>query len=184
MSYEQIINENMGLVYKVIQRNYYNVISVYGDDIKEDMAQVGMYSLCKAKDKFDKNKGIKFSTFAYNIIKNDLHNFVTKDLHKYHNYDMVCSYDVAMDNDEDKSTDYMDLLGEFDDYSYIDSKSLISYIKQNYDERIIQILLMKSNGFTLREIGEKLGITKQRVSAMIKTLQKDLQKNEKFSNMF
>ena len=56
----ETIKENMGLVYKVINEQYYDKKYVF---TKEDMVQTGLLALYKAIQTFDENKNIKFSTF-------------------------------------------------------------------------------------------------------------------------
>mgnify|MGYP003510289439 FL=1 len=57
----ETIKENMGLVYKVINEQYYDKKYEF---TKEDMVQTGLLALYKAIQTFDENKNIKFSTFA------------------------------------------------------------------------------------------------------------------------
>lgn len=58
---QQFIEENMNLVYFLIQKYYPTFIH------DEDIIQCGMMGLCEAAERFDKNKA-KFSYYAKNRI--------------------------------------------------------------------------------------------------------------------
>ena len=166
------INDNIGLIYKALEK-YTDLIGKY--DLRDDMVQTGMISLFKAIKTFDTTKGAKFSTYATNVIKNDLYNFVNVYLNKYVSDDNTESIDRVVFNESgDKELTVGDMIPYEQDFSEIEGNQLISYIKDNYEERGLIILSMISNGYNYEEIGKRLGISKQRVGIIIKDIRKNV----------
>lgn len=58
---EQVIEENMGLVYSIVKR-----FAGRGYD-NEELSQIGAIGLIKAVDKFDLRFDVRFSTYAVPI---------------------------------------------------------------------------------------------------------------------
>ena len=167
-----VINENKGLVYKAIKK-YNELISKY--DLQDDMIQTGMISLYKAFQTFDNSKGIKFSTYATNIITNDLYNFVNKYLGKYVFDDNVDSMDKVLYNESgDREISFGDMISYEEDFSNIEGSQLIDFIKREHGERALIILSMINEGYNYAEIGEYVGISKQRVGTIIKDIRKSV----------
>lgn len=64
---EQIVAENTGLVKSVALRLSY----VYGEEI-EDLIQIGYIGLIKAAQRFEPERGLKFSTYAVPLIAGEI----------------------------------------------------------------------------------------------------------------
>lgn len=73
-------DKNTPLVYFIFER-YFKRFERY----KEDLIQCGLMGLWKACSKFDKDKGMQFSTFASICIKNEMGMFLRKELKHYNN---------------------------------------------------------------------------------------------------
>lgn len=58
---QKLVEDNIRLVYHIANKHNCK---------DEDTLQYGLYGLCKAADLYDPNRGVKFSTFAYNYIIN------------------------------------------------------------------------------------------------------------------
>lgn len=74
---EKIVLENDKLVYAVCK----NISNKYL--FEEDLLQIGRIGLIKAANTFDEKRGYKFSTYACQIIKNEIFMYFRKD--KRHN---------------------------------------------------------------------------------------------------
>lgn len=70
---EQIITENMGLVWSIVKR-FHN----RGHEM-EDLFQIGSIGLMKAIDKFDTSFEVKFSTYAVPMITGEIKRFLRDD---------------------------------------------------------------------------------------------------------
>ena len=66
MQSENLVTENMGLVYYLANRFYHPQVD------REDIASIGSIGLIKASRSFKESEGKKFSTFAAVCIKNEI----------------------------------------------------------------------------------------------------------------
>ena len=172
INYDEMIMENMGLVYMIFNKYY----KTYAENYKEEMEQIGRIALYKAIQSYEEGKGA-FSTFASNIIKNDMYTFVTQDINKYKGITdgYVSSFEESCGNDDsDRNLENILGCGE-DDFDNLEYSELYDYILTK-DERIRTIIEMVIYGYTYQEIGTELGITKQRVGTLIKKLRDDMTK--------
>lgn len=70
---DDIAVENEKLVYYVANRFRSSGVSI------EELSSVGFYGYAKAIKTFDKNRNVKFSTYAINVIKNEICYFLRKE---------------------------------------------------------------------------------------------------------
>ena len=70
---EQVIKENMPLVYSIVKR-----FAGRGHDL-EDLRQIGAIGLIKAVDNFNWNFDVKFSTYAVPMISGEIKRFMRDD---------------------------------------------------------------------------------------------------------
>lgn len=70
---DDIAIENERLVYYVANRFRSSGVSI------EELSSVGFYGYAKAIKTFDKNRNVKFSTYAINVIKNEICYFLRKE---------------------------------------------------------------------------------------------------------
>ena len=70
---EQLVNENMGLVYSMVKR-----FENRGQE-REELIQIGSIGLLKALDQFDCSYDVKFSTYAVPVICGEIRRFLRDD---------------------------------------------------------------------------------------------------------
>lgn len=70
---EQLVEENVGLIWCVVKRFYGRGIDA------EDLFQIGSIGLLKAIDKFDLSYDVKFSTYAVPMISGEIKRFLRDD---------------------------------------------------------------------------------------------------------
>lgn len=75
MTINELVEENMNLVYKIAQKFNEMARNNYHYDL-EDLIQEGMVGLVQAAQKFDDSLGYKFSTFATPIITHRIQDFL------------------------------------------------------------------------------------------------------------
>lgn len=73
MARDQVIEENMGLVYNIVKRFLGRGYEA------EDLAQLGAIGLIKAVDRFDFDYDVKFSTYAVPMITGEIQRFLRDD---------------------------------------------------------------------------------------------------------
>lgn len=90
-----LIKLNEKLVYSIVNKfsNKYN---------EEDLYQVGMMAITKAAKKYDKNKNVKFSTFAYTYILGEVLKYISEDRSVTVSREVVNNYTKIM-----KAKDYV-----------------------------------------------------------------------------
>lgn len=146
MTKQQLIEDNMNLVYSFISRNY----RTYLHD--EDIVQTGMLGLCQAADKWDETK-LPFASFAWGCIQNAIY----KEFRRRAKHQGVLSLDYETVTDGIPGTLGDIIVGE-EDVCYIDCcEDKLTPLQR----RILELL---KKGFTPKEIAETLGTTRQNVS--------------------
>lgn len=172
---EEMLMENENLVDWVIQRFFYTTITEY--DVYADLRQIGMISLYNVIKSYDESKG-KLSTLAVKSIRNKMLSFINNDLYKYvqKGGEKKIHENEGMDEDTEKVRDRT--VGRLDDFTGIYRNEILNYIKNLKDKRLYDIAIMLMNGYNYEEIGNKMGISKQRVQQLIIKLRKELIKNK------
>ena len=158
------------MIYKII--NNYSLR--YGDYIisEEDLfqeASVGLYDACL---KYDSSKNVKFSTFAYIVIKRRIQRVYKMYRETYGNEN------ISLDNvDAYEYINYSSYINEIN-YHY-GSRELIDNIKEYYeklnkiDRKIIDLRIQK---YSYKEIAERLNISRKVVDNKIYRIRKLLEK--------
>lgn len=135
MDMSKLIEENLGIA-KDIAKRFADTSDKYEYDDFLSMANIG---LMKASKKYDKSKGVKFSTYSYTACKNEIIKTMTRD--KYYNYtqgnpielDMLpVSLNVRMEECKDEGGDAIDSIED----NYGDDKDAGEVI--DFIERVIR----------------------------------------------
>lgn len=167
MSRDKLIEDNMNLVYYLINRYYPN----YNKD--EDVIQEGMVGLVKAADRWDESKG-KFSTFASKCILNQIKRyFIVQSRHFYQlSLDTVLPVNSL---DDGTSATFADLVVDESgdvDFELIEDEEFVSEL----DDLDREILAYYQKGYRQFEICKILGIHKSTVHARIAKMRKRWEK--------
>lgn len=131
MSEDVDVLDNIGLVLK--QAKKFRPTQVTDLD---DYIQVGLIGLLKAIRAYDSNRG-SFSSFAWPIIKNHI-------ISESKRFAQVAT---AIEN--------------IDEVEILEPSTKLKEIMIDLEENDILIVSMRFSGYTFKEIGSKLGITKQ-----------------------
>ncbi|MCY2944136.1 MAG: sigma-70 family RNA polymerase sigma factor [Planctomycetota bacterium] len=153
---ELLISANMRLVVNVAKRH-----SAHTENFFELLSD-GNISLIRAVEKFDYSRGFKFSTYAsWALMKNFARSIPTDKIRKDR-------YVTGQEDIFELSTDY-----RTDEHEALarrrDDAETIRQLLRHLDPRERQIISMRagleedSTSFTLEQIGDKFGITKERV---------------------
>ena len=93
---ESLVLDNQRLVYHMFDKLSKNQITITH---KEDIISEGMVGLVKAANKFDPDKGVKFSTFAGSCIRNEMLMYLRK-LNRQVPYEVSLNEPIGYDEDE------------------------------------------------------------------------------------
>ena len=156
-------------------------------DVLEDMIQVGNLALLKAIKGFDIERGFRFSTYLTKTIHSDMW--------KYHHQNRIINLGVQPHDrspelnakaDAAASVEFFSDMSEtFDckDPSHEDPcgqlyhKELIDLLKdksQYFSPRIQQVVEYRMAGLSLRKIGERLGLSKERIRQLLADARREL----------
>jgi RNA polymerase sigma factor (sigma-70 family) len=153
---EQLINCNMRLVVSIAKRH-----AAQTDNFWELMSD-GNLSLIRAVEKFDYSRGNKFSTYASWAIMKNFARSIPEEKRRRERY--VTGHEEMFEAAPDMRSDEQDLLASAEQ-----TKHRVNRLLEYLEPRERQIIRMRAGlddnaeGMTLEEIGQQLGITKERV---------------------
>lgn len=154
MNKQQLIEENMNLVYFVIN-TYYPTFRA-----DEDVIQAGMLGLCRAADTWNEELS-KFSTYASRCILNHIRKELTS--RKKHQGLLSLDYEV---NGEEGTIPFGDLLEGDSDIDFVDVEPIMD--KLNPTER--EVLSLLASGMSPNDITDKFGWSKQRTNNIMRKI--------------
>jgi RNA polymerase sigma factor (sigma-70 family) len=151
-----LINCNMRLVVSIAKRH-----SAQTDNFFELLSD-GNVSLIRAVEKFDYSRGNKFSTYGSWAIMKNFARSIPEEKNRRERY--VTGAEEVFDSAPDNRTDEQECLASAEQASHKVNR-LLEYLDPREREIIRMRAGLDSNaeGMTLEKIGEKLGITKERV---------------------
>jgi len=159
---DALVEENIGLVHKWARR-YYRYAQTIPTVTYEDIFLEGVYGLLKAIDKYKPQKG-SFSTYATIWIKQSIRRFIQKEKAQLKGR----GYLPVQDEDDEQMT--LEDVSPEEPSPSVEMEELERKIQYaNIPQRSKDILRMYFlEGLSLREIGEKIGLSKERVRQLIK----------------
>lgn len=155
MMKQELIENNMKLVYHIVSRYYPTYIN------DEDIIQTGMLGLCKAAERWDEQKG-EFSTWACNCVRNE----IVDEFRRRKKHQGILSLDYEVDCGDGEKTTFGDFCVGDEDVQY----ASIEYATDQLTPRENEIIALKRRGMNTVEIGKKLGVSKQYVWWVVRKL--------------
>lgn len=155
-----LIINNQNLAYSLLNK-YYKKSNHLID--YEDLKSIALLGLVKAANTFNINKNVKFSSYAYIVIENEI-------LLNLNNEVKLTKVESLDKNIKDKVT-FLDLLGsnDFIEDTYILKEQinyLYCFIDDIKEDNIKNILLLTIDGLNQQEIANKLNISQSLVSQL------------------
>jgi RNA polymerase sigma factor (sigma-70 family) len=152
---DQLIGCNMRLVVSIAKRH-----SGQTDNFFELLSD-GNMSLIRAVEKFDFSRGNKFSTYATWAIMKNFARSIPEEKRRRERY--VTGHEELFEVAPDTRSDEQEIVASAEQ-----TASRVNRLLASLDDRERQIIRMRagldnSEGMTLEEIGQQLGITKERV---------------------
>jgi RNA polymerase primary sigma factor len=153
---DQLIKSNMRLVTNIAKRH-----AAQSDNFFELLSD-GNMSLIRAVEKFDFGRGFKFSTYASWAIMKNFARSIPDERHRRERF--VTGHEEVFEVAPDTRTDEHEIVASQERASHSVNR-LLEYLEPR-EREIIRMRAGLDNGadgMTLEKIGEKLGITKERV---------------------
>lgn len=162
---EQVILNNVGMVGWVLK-------SLNLNPLDDDLFSVGLIGLVKAVNAFNPDKGIKFSTHAMTVIRNEILAARRKkrvipahsldEPHQLENGDLVNFSETIADNKR------------FEEEVIADMQ--MKKVSSALNDREKKIISLSMDGKTQRKIAETLGLSQSYISRIIKSIYKKWRK--------
>jgi len=164
---EQVLSQAMAIRDRVIQANMRLVIAIVKKFVTpkhsfDDLLSDGIVSLMHAVDKFDYDKGFRFSTYAYRAVARNAYRTITDQHRRDSRFDAAVSGDLVNLPEEDRTS----LLGE---QRWTRLRDLMQTLMGRLDRREQFILRSRfalgahRKVRTFQCLADKLGVSKERV---------------------
>ena len=193
---EKLFEESKGLVYAVFLKHFKR----YNDTQYEyDLKQEGFLELYRCVSTYDNNKGVAFSTYAFNNIYYKMLSYVDRFIKKkkplnvrigrgkytqvYEKLDIISmDKEYNIEGNEYKKVDISHFLGEEDEnFKHAENRVLIENIieeakkveKRDYKiGEVSKYLELRAKGYTFLEIQNELGVCSQTIQNRLKKFYK------------
>ena len=162
---EQVVLNNVGIVGLILK-------SLNLNPLDEDLFATGLVGVVKAVNTFNLDKGVRFSTYATPVIRNEIimarrkkriiPAFSLDETYQLENGDLVDISEMIADK------------RKFEDEVIADMQ--MKKMLSNLSDREKKIISLSMDGKTQREIAEILGISQSYVSRIIKSIYKKWRK--------
>lgn len=168
-----LVEENMGLIGKVIKDRVHNIdrIGIFSYD---DLFQIGSVGLCKAAATYNSVNG-KFSTYAYVLIRNEIFNALEYATFRKSREELL---DVEI---MPRRALFVDTEPELT-YELKETFASSLRLTNGTTKKGIVALLLMTKGYTCREIGEKMGVPANHVTAWVSKARKYLREDTELKN--
>ena len=159
----------------------------------DELLSISYVAFIKAFNKYDINKGIKFSTFLYRIVTNEIlqsYKYSKDGVIKYGQRGIEISFNTPVKKDKDgneitiletlseENNSYDDLYGNPEDY-YIksnDKKKLFEIINNELNDKEKKVIELRLQEKTQYEIADILGLSQSYISRYLKSIMKKINK--------
>lgn len=152
----ELVNKHYGLIHHCLK----NVIYCPSGYSNEDLVQEGALALMRAIQKYDPDKGIRFSTYACTAIKNQI-NYLFRRSRGVDRLNVEAHpLEAPFPGDDDDNRTRLDIVGD-DRFGaeILDEIDLNVWIDENFDPIEARILRLLMLGYKGREIADELGLT-------------------------
>lgn len=159
---ERLIEDNIGIVRWVVGKWIAPALmpSVFHRIGLEEITAAGDELLLYLARRYDASRGAKFSTFAARYIRQKLWKFVNGEIKRHNREQFYPQYDDDQ-NPFDPVDKRPDLLIEVDVKDEVETV-LPGLMEVLLPREKIAVEMVKARGFRLREVGEVLGVTRER----------------------
>ena len=178
------IEKHMGLIIDTAWKHFKKWMIYEEEDKKEDVLHEGMVGLIRARDKFDKELGYQFSTYAHRWIWGKMSRYVEKQnkIKKLDNELYVSENKLKLDRSGDE-LEYSEVI--VDNYNFYEDTDLMIFIEE-LDSKIVNekskvsvsysdICKLLIKGYSQNAIARELNTSTQTVYNRINDIRKIIQ---------
>ncbi|WPX08134.1 sigma-70 family RNA polymerase sigma factor [Anaerocellum danielii] len=154
------------------------------DSNYEDLLQEGYIGLLQAAKNFNTNLGVSFVTLAFYWVQRNMSRYILKNSSvkisthmRLSDIPAVASLDAPVEADEGKKICLGDTLhGDDSVEREVEFKVMLEKVVEVLNEEEKKVLLLRIQGYTFKQIAEKLGITERQLSFRLKKMRTKLQR--------
>lgn len=171
LTLQEMFNKNTHLVYKI----YHDRIATSNEQsyTKEDLIQVGLFTLWKCCRRYDESRGNKFSTYACAAIYKSMLSYLAEE-HKHTGQCSSTEFVIACSEDGYELS-IMDTIAEKGDLQELVSvQDCLQSTLSEMGEKCSLIACMLIHGYSQADIARKLGVTRTAVSISVKRIREAL----------
>lgn len=164
---EQLVLNNQGIIGMVLN-------SLNLNPLDEDLYATGLVGIVKAVNNYRSDTGIRFSTYAAKVVRNEILMLLRKK-----RITPAFSLDESRDFENGEKMFYADMIADkrcFEDETIADMQ--FDKIFDSLSERDRKIVSLRMDGKVQSEIAEACGVSQAQVSRVIKEFGKKLVKTE------
>ena len=166
---DDIVAKHMGLVksyvYSITRRDMSIVL-------QDDLVQSGVEGLVRARNEFDVRRSIKFSTFAYYMVRKYVNEARIKE-RQYRARHELSDADCS-EGETFATLEWTDINGGYEDFSP-DEAILYSDLKTILSTREFEIWCLMQQGRSISDIGRIFGVSRQRVHQKLESVRSKIQ---------
>lgn len=162
---EQVVLNNVGIVWLALK-------SLNLNPLDEDLFQIGLVGLVKTINTFSPDKGVKFTTYATPIIRNEILASLRKK-----RIIPVFSLDEEYFLENGDAVPRGDMIPSENNFEdLVHSQIILESNIAGMREREKRILKLSASGKTQRQVAQEIGVSQPYISRILKKIRKDLSK--------
>lgn len=182
---EELYVQYQQLVPATLYKRYPNpnrIAYVHGLEL-DDLLQFGRMGLFAATQTFDPSKGCKFQTYAINNIKYSIdykireYSLFNQNKRSYEVVNNVYIESITADNDSLEDDMFEFLNCKVNDYEEADSRLVLEALSKVLSSKTMEIIKMRLEHYTYEEIGNHIGLSRQRVKQIIDKNEDEIRKH-------
>ncbi len=153
-----IITGNMGLVLSMSKHVHYSGVEF------TDLISEGSMALLRSVDRFDYTRGFRFSTYACRAILKGFSRIARRSWRYRNLFPAQLEPSLERDNhlEQNREVEHKDQIEEMK-YIITHNLAALSETEQSVVEMRFSLQAEETSGMTLKQVGEKLGLSKERV---------------------
>ena len=167
-AFERLLSFHHLMIFKII--NHLDRSIGDFEIAEDDLYQEASLALYEAAESFEPERGVKFSTYAYVHIKNNLLNFVKKYRRRYR--DDIYSFDAST-----RGLNFQVSDSTTSAYDEGVLKDTLNRFLDDLSKEDRLILLMRGSNYSYKDIAEKLNMSTKKIDNKLRVLKQRLKKS-------